>query len=63
MLVSDEPPASTLASAALEQVLNRARGEDVDLNDRYGIWDERNGQVVPSAVPRPAPRSRSQRLT
>ena len=39
VLVSDEPPASTLESAALEQVLNRARGEDVDLNDRYGFWD------------------------
>jgi peptidyl-prolyl cis-trans isomerase C len=55
VLVSDEPPASALASAALEQVLNRARGEDVDLNDRYGIWDERNGQVVPAAIPAQAP--------
>jgi hypothetical protein len=55
VLVSDEPPASTLASAALEQVLNRARGEDVELNDRYGNWDKRNGQVVPSGIPAQAP--------
>ncbi len=52
VLVSDEPPASTLESAALEQVLNRARGEDVDLNDRYGFWDCTNGQVVPPSTPR-----------
>jgi hypothetical protein len=36
-------------------VLNRARGEDVELNDRYGNWDKRNGQVVPSGIPAQAP--------
>ena len=63
VLVSDEPPASTLASAALEQVLNRAprRGRRPQRPVRH--LGRANGQVVPPAIAAQARRSRSKRLT
>jgi hypothetical protein len=51
VLVSDEPPRSELRRAAIEEILGRARGEDVDINERFGLWDCRNGQVLPAHTP------------
>jgi hypothetical protein len=50
VLVSDEPPQSALRNAALEQALGRAKGKAVDINERYGIWDVANGQVLPPVI-------------
>ena len=51
ILVTDEAPASATERAALEEVLGRVRGAAVTVDPRYGIWDRRNGQVVPPPVP------------
>lgn len=50
VLVSDEPPASELRRAALDEVLGRAKGEDVQVNERYGRWDGQNGQILPPLI-------------
>jgi hypothetical protein len=50
VLVSDEPPTTELRRAAIEEVLGRARGEDVDVNERYGRWDPANGQILPPLI-------------
>lgn len=49
--VSDDPPEALLAQAAFEAVLGSGRGEDVEIDDRYGTWDARNGQVLPPKLP------------
>jgi hypothetical protein len=55
VLVSDDPPPRELRRVAIEAVLGRARGEDVDVNERYGLWDCRNGQVLPASAPNTPP--------
>ncbi len=50
VLVSDQPPTADVERVALELVLGRARGESVDVNERFGIWDAPNGQVLPPAI-------------
>ena len=51
VLVTDEAPVSATERAALEEVLGRVRGTAVTVDPRYGVWDRRNGQVVPPPVP------------
>jgi len=50
ILVTDEPPASELEQLAIQEVLGRTRDAVVEVDPRYGIWDRRNGQVVPPPV-------------
>ena len=57
ILVTDEAPVSTIRSVALEEVLGRVRGAAVTVDPRYGVWDRRNGQVVPPPVPGAVPTS------
>jgi len=47
ILVRDQPPGADLANLALADVLGLARGARVTVDPRYGIWDRRNGRVVP----------------
>ena len=60
VLVTDEPPASRGAARARAGPPGR-RGEDVDLNDRYGIWDRANGPVVPPDAAARRPRATTRR--
>jgi hypothetical protein len=55
LVVTDQAPAADLESVALEEVLGRVRGAAVTVDPRYGVWDRRNGQVVPPPIPAAAP--------
>jgi len=55
VLVTDEAPVSATERVALEEVLGRVRGTAVTVDPRYGVWDRRNGQVVPPPVPGAVP--------
>ncbi|MCJ7671837.1 MAG: peptidylprolyl isomerase [Acidimicrobiia bacterium] len=55
ILVTDQPAAADVQQIALESVLGRARGTAVSVDPRYGVWDRRNGQVVPPSLPGATP--------
>ena len=57
ILVTDQPPPSDIEKVSLEEVLGRVRGTAVTVDPRYGVWDRRNGQVVPPPVPEAVPTS------
>jgi len=46
IVVRDQPQRTDLETVALNRVTNLARGVPVDLDPRYGIWNERQGRVV-----------------
>jgi hypothetical protein len=54
ILVTNQPPASELARVALVEVLGLAQGQPVTVDPRYGVWDRRNGRVIPPFAARPA---------
>jgi hypothetical protein len=52
VLVTDQPSKADLQQVALTTVLGRVQGSRaVTVDPRYGIWDRRNGQVIPPVVP------------
>jgi len=53
VLVSDQPAPEQLDQVTIGVILGRARGSKVEVDPRYGIWDRKNGQVLPPAVPTP----------
>jgi hypothetical protein len=54
ILVTNQPPASELARVALVEVLGLAQGQPVTVDPRYGVWDRRNGRVIPPFAARAA---------
>jgi peptidyl-prolyl cis-trans isomerase C len=64
ILVTDQVPVSDVQQVAVQAVLGRTKGSAaVTVDQRYGRWDRRNGQVLPpvapgaqaSTLPAPAP--------
>jgi hypothetical protein len=58
VLVTDEPPASSVEQLAIQEALGRTNGAVVQIDPRYGTWDRATGQVHPpagTAVPSAAP--------
>ncbi len=55
ILVRDQPGAADLQSVALNQILSLAKGVQVHVDPRYGIWDARNGRVVAPVLPATTP--------
>jgi PPIC-type PPIASE domain len=56
ILVTDQPSASALASASIDEILSRSAGhKHVAVDPRYGTWNRRTGQVLPPAVPGAVP--------
>jgi peptidyl-prolyl cis-trans isomerase C len=47
ILVTGDPPAADVQQVALQTVLGQSRDAKVTVDERYGRWDARNGQVVP----------------
>ncbi len=47
ILVTGDPPAADVQQVALQEVLGRSRDAKVTVDERYGTWDPRNGQVMP----------------
>jgi PPIC-type PPIASE domain len=47
ILVTGDPPAADVQQVALQEVLGRSRDTKVTVDERYGTWEPRNGQVMP----------------
>ncbi len=47
ILVTGDAPMADVEQVALQNVLGRTRDAKVTVDDRYGTWDARNGQVIP----------------